>query len=354
MPPAVFFPRGAGLTVGEIAELTQAEIREGSDDACRIDGIASLSEANRTDIAMFDNVRYEADLDTTHAGCILLSRRYATRSVPQRVAAVLVAPDAGKAFAAIGRTLFPAALAPEAVAGTDTISAKAHIDETAHLEDGVVVEPFAVIGPNVAIGRGTIVGAGAQIAAGCRIGRDCRIGAGVSLSHSLLGNRVILHPGVKAGQDGFGYVVGPKGLEKTVQIGRVVIQDDVEIGANSTIDRGAVRDTIIGEGTKIDNQVQIGHNVVIGRSCVIVSQVGISGSATIEDGVMIGGQSGVNGHVTIGAGAQIAAVSSVNGDVPARARWGGVPAKPVRDWFREVTLLAELAKKRRSSGRNDE
>ncbi|MCK5933209.1 MAG: UDP-3-O-(3-hydroxymyristoyl)glucosamine N-acyltransferase, partial [Fulvimarina manganoxydans] len=113
-------------------------------------------------------------------------------------------------------------------------------------------------------------------------------------------------------------------------------------------------DTIIGEGTKIDNQVQIGHNVVIGRSCVIVSQVGISGSATIEDGVMIGGQSGVNGHVTIGAGAQIAAVSSVNGDVPARARWGGVPAKPVRDWFREVTLLAELAKKRRSSGRNDE
>ncbi|MCK5933210.1 MAG: UDP-3-O-(3-hydroxymyristoyl)glucosamine N-acyltransferase, partial [Fulvimarina manganoxydans] len=211
MPPAVFFPRGAGLTVGEIAELTQAEIREGSDDACRIDGIASLSEANRTDIAIFDNVRYEADLDTTHAGCILLSRRYATRSVPQRVAAVLVAPDAGKAFAAIGRTLFPAALAPEAVAGTDAISAKAHIDETAHLEDGVVVEPFAVIGPNVAIGRGTIVGAGAQIAAGCRIGRDCRIGAGVSLSHSLLGNRVILHPGVKAGQDGFGYVVGPKG-----------------------------------------------------------------------------------------------------------------------------------------------
>ena len=165
---------------------------------------------------------------------------------------------------------------------------------------------------------------------------------------------MIVHPGARIGQDGFGYAPGRAGLEKVVQIGRVIIQDDVEIGANTTIDRGAIRDTVIGEATKIDNAVQIAHNVRIGRHCVIVSQVGISGSVDIGDQVMIGGQTGVNGHVTIGDGAQIAAVSTVQGDVPAGARWGGTPAKPVRDWFREMTLLSEMAKKRRAPGKKDD
>jgi UDP-3-O-[3-hydroxymyristoyl] glucosamine N-acyltransferase len=129
-------------------------------------------------------------------------------------------------------------------------------------------------------------------------------------------------------------------------VGRVIIQDDVEIGANTTVDRGANRDTVIGEGTKIDNLVQIAHNVVIGRHCIIVSQVGISGSSTLEDYVALGGQVGVIGHVRIGAGAQIAATSNVNGDVPPGARWGGTPAKPLRDWFREVTAVKMLASRR--------
>jgi UDP-3-O-[3-hydroxymyristoyl] glucosamine N-acyltransferase len=164
--------------------------------------------------------------------------------------------------------------------------------------------------------------------------------------HAYLGNRVILHPGVRIGQDGYGFAMGPGGHLKVPQVGRVIIQDDVEIGANTTVDRGANRDTVIGEGTKIDNLVQIAHNVVIGRHCIIVSQVGISGSATLEDYVALGGQVGVIGHVRIGAGAQIAATSNVNGDVPAGARWGGTPAKPLRDWFREVTAVKMLASRR--------
>src|SRR6185295_10649400 len=145
-------------------------------------------------------------------------------------------------------------------------------------------------------------------------------GPGTSLSNALIGDRVIIHPGCKVGQDGFGYVMGGKGHLKVPQVGRVIIQDDVEIGAGSTIDRGAIRDTVIGEGTKIDNLVQIGHNVVIGRHCVIVAQTGISGSSTLEDFVALGARVGVTNHVTIGEGAQIAAISIVGGDVPPGAR----------------------------------
>lgn len=166
------------------------------------------------------------------------------------------------------------------------------------------------------------------------------------MTNSLVGNRVTLHAGTSIGQDGFGFAMGRAGHQKVPQIGRVIIQDDVEIGANTTIDRGALRDTVIGEGTKIDNLVQIGHNVVIGRHCIIVAQTGISGSAELGDFVALGGQVGVVGHVKIGAGAQIAGSSNVRGNVPPGARWGGTPAKPVRLWFRELTVLRQLAERK--------
>ncbi|MFD0938414.1 UDP-3-O-(3-hydroxymyristoyl)glucosamine N-acyltransferase, partial [Methylobacterium trifolii] len=194
------------------------------------------------------------------------------------------------------------------------------------------------------VGAGTVIGPNAVVGPGVRVGRDCAIGAGSTLSHALIGNRVIVHPGARIGQDGFGFAMGATHL-KVPQVGRVIVQDDVEVGANTTIDRGASRDTVIGEGTKIDNLVQIAHNVVIGRHCVIVSGVGISGSTTLEDYVVLGGQVGVVGHVRIGRGAQIAGSSHVNGNVPPGSRWGGTPAKPVRTWFRELTTLARLAER---------
>jgi UDP-3-O-[3-hydroxymyristoyl] glucosamine N-acyltransferase len=178
-----------------------------------------------------------------------------------------------------------------------------------------------------------------------RIGRDRSIGPQSTIQCALIGNRVIVHAGVRIGQDGFGFAMGPGGHLKVPQIGRVIIQNDVEIGANTTIDRGANRDTTIGEGTKIDNLVQIGHNVTIGRHCVIVSQVGISGSTEVGDYVAIGGQAGLTGHLKIGAAAQVAAQSGVMRDIPGGERWGGSPAAPMRDWMKRVALLERLTRR---------
>jgi UDP-3-O-[3-hydroxymyristoyl] glucosamine N-acyltransferase len=177
------------------------------------------------------------------------------------------------------------------------------------------------------------------------VGRDSVIGAGATIAHALIGDRVIVHSGVRIGQDGYGYVLGPKGHEKIPQTRRVIIQDDVEIGANTTIDRGATRDTTIGEGSKIDNLVQIGHNVLIGRHCILAGQVGISGSVTIGDYAVLGGKVGVADHVTIGEGANLAGGSGVISDVPAGERWGGYPAEPGRDWMRGVWQLRRLIRR---------
>jgi UDP-3-O-[3-hydroxymyristoyl] glucosamine N-acyltransferase len=178
-----------------------------------------------------------------------------------------------------------------------------------------------------------------------RIGRDCTIGAGAAIVHALIGDRVIIHSGARIGQDGYGYLQGQSGQEKIPQTGRVIIQDNVEVGTNTTIDRGSVRDTVIGEGSKIDNLVQIGHNVLIGRHCILAGQVGIAGSVTIGDYAVLGGQVGIADHLTIGEGAVFAAGSGVITDVGAGERWGGYPASPIREWMRGLLLLRRLMRR---------
>jgi len=341
MSEPIFFDAPGAVQLSEIASWAGAEILRG-DPALQITGVAPLEDASPGSLVFFDNTAYLKQLETTTAAACLVSKRQKDK-VPEGVA-VLVCADPYRSWALVLAKLFPEAMHPcDPVPAF--ISERACVDPGATLEENVTVEPGAVIASGAEIGAGTVVCANAVIGRGVKIGRDCVIGSNCTVQHSVLGNRVYLHPSVSCGQDGFGYSMGPAGHLKVPQVGRVIIQDDVEIGANSTIDRGANRDTMIGEGTKIDNQVQIGHNVVVGRHCVLVSQVGLSGSCTLEDFVAIGGQTGVRGHVTIGMGAQVAAVSVVNDDLPAGGRYGGTPAKPVKQWFREVAALRKLAER---------
>jgi UDP-3-O-[3-hydroxymyristoyl] glucosamine N-acyltransferase len=341
MTEPVFFKPVRDLTLGEVADLAGAELRDGTSRERRISNIAPLDRAGPDDLTFLDNAKYSEQLASTRAGACLMTPRF-EKDAPAGLA-VLSTPQPYRAFVAVARVLFPDALRPSSLFDAKGVAPGTFVHPSAKLESGAVVDPGAVIGPGAEIGAGTVVGPTAVIGPRVRVGRDCAIGAGTSILQALIGDRVIIHPGCRIGQDGFGFVMGAGGHMKVPQIGRVIIQDDVEIGAGTTIDRGAIRDTVIGEGTKIDNLVQVGHNVAIGRHCVLVAQTGISGSVILEDFVVLGARVGVNNHVRIGEGAQIAATSIVHGDVPPGARWGGMPAKPVKQWFREMFILERLA-----------
>jgi UDP-3-O-[3-hydroxymyristoyl] glucosamine N-acyltransferase len=347
-----FFPQSSAPTLAEVAGWCGAALANEADRTRVVGDVAALDQAGPGDLTFLDNPRYLDAFRATRAAAALVALRFADAAPPG--CAALVSPEPYRAMAQVMAKLYPSAVKPGSVFDQTGVSTAAHVHPSARLEAGVVVDPGVVIGRGAEIGAGTVIGANAVIGPGVRIGRNGAIGATTTIMAALIGDRVIIHPGVHIGQDGFGFALGARGHLKVPQVGRVIIQDDVEIGAGVTIDRGANRDTVIGEGAKIDNLVQIGHNVVIGRHAVLVSQSGVSGSSVIGDFAALGGQAGIAGHLKIGAGAQIAAAAGVMTDIPAGERWGGAPAKPIREFFREVAAVKRLAAGRGGSSASDE
>jgi UDP-3-O-[3-hydroxymyristoyl] glucosamine N-acyltransferase len=340
-----FFERAAPIRLDALAEKVGGQLGSGADPAQLIHDVKGLADADAGHVTFFDNRKYLSLLGSTRASACLVAPAFATR-VPERTVALVVAQPY-RGFALALQLLYPDAKFSKTAMAQ---AGEPPIHPSARLEEGVTVEPGAVVGREAQIGRGTTIAAGALIGYRVSIGRSSYVGPGASVIHALVGDRVILHAGVRVGQDGFGFAMGAKGHLKVPQIGRVIIQDDVEIGANSCIDRGALKDTVIGEGTKIDNLVQIGHNVVMGRHCVIVGQVGISGSAELGDFVVMGGQAGLVGHIKVGSGAQIAGGSHAKDDIPAGARMGGTPAVPFTEWARQLAAIKRLTQKEGRSG----
>ena len=325
-----------GVTVGEIAAMTGVATGAALSAPVagrRIADVAALDCAAPWDLSFLDNERFTAAAAMTRAGACFVSKALAAHLPPRVVALVVEEPY--DAFVTVARALFAHGLQPSSLYPAGA-SLGAQVHPEARLEADVTIEPGAVIGPGAEIGTGTVIAANVTIGGGVCIGRNCVIGAGATLGHALIGDRVVIHAGCHIGEDAFGFAAGERGRRKVPPRGRVIIQDGVEIGAGSTIDRGGIRDTVVGEGSKIDNLVRVGHNARIGRHCLVVAQSGISSGAAVEDDVVLEARVGLNDNVTVGEGARIAAASIVEDDVPAGAYWAGVPASPTESGLSEA------------------
>ena len=333
-----FFTRAGPFTVGDIVARTGAEPGPGANRELLLTDVAPLETAGPTDLSFLDNRKYVDAFATSRAGAAFVEAALATLAPPTMVP--LVAKDPYKAYALAAQAFYPSHTGPAEIAPT------AIIDASARLGEGVSVEPYAVIGARVEIGDRCRIGAHVVIGDGVVLAEDVNIHPHCTLSHCFVGPRTTIFPGARIGQDGFGFAPDPAGHVRVPQLGRVIIGAAVEIGANTTIDRGAGPDTIVGDGAMIDNLVQLGHNVAVGRGCVLVAQVGISGSTKLGDFVMAGGQAGLAGHLTVGAGARIAAKTGVMRDVAAGVTVCGFPAVPISEFMRQVAALRRLVKKR--------
>jgi len=329
-----FFLRAGPFTLAAVADAA------GGDAPPRcimLHGIAPLAAATQQDVAFcLNHRRYLPTLQASQAAAVLVHADMADK-VPETAIAIVVA-DPLVGWASVAALFHPL---PPAVPG---IHPSAVVDPAAEVDPTAEIGPLCVVGERAVIGARCRIGPLASIGPGVVLGRDVRVGSQVSISHALIGDRVVFLPGARVGQDGFGFAITPEGFHSVPQLGRVIIESDVEVGANSTIDRGALDDTVIGAGTRIDNLVMIAHNVRIGRACVLVAQCGISGSTVLEDHVVLAGQAGLIGHLRIGKGTRIGAKAGVMNDLPPHSEVVGAPARPAKEYFRETAILRRLAR----------
>jgi UDP-3-O-[3-hydroxymyristoyl] glucosamine N-acyltransferase len=345
-----FFQRAGPFSLSEIAARIGAQLGDPAAGALTITDVATLDDAEPSHLSLFAEARHRPAYEATAAGAVLTTRLLAgsalagsARAGPMRGTApgLMFSESPRLHYAAIARLFYPAIVRDGGAARPAPIAAT--IGPDCWIGTGAVIEAGAVLGARCRIGCNAVIGPGVVL------GDDCVVGEGASISHALLGTAVEIYPGARIGTQGFGFVAGAEGPVRVPQLGRVVIGDRVEIGANSTVDRGALGDTVIGAGTVIDNLVQIAHNVRIGLGCVIAAQVGIAGSTRLGDGVMVGGQVAIVDHLTVGSGARIVGRSGVIRDVAAGETVAGTPAVPIRQWHRQTTALARLVQPGRSN-----
>jgi len=334
---ARFFRRSAPIPLGEIAAHVGGELLAPAAAAFLVRDVAALDCAKTGELSVFCDGKRTTEFANNHASVVVTNRALSEHA--HNGSWLMLVSDPRLAFAKIGHMFYPPAALTEGVHSSAQVSCTATIGAGTQIGSGTVVGCGASVGARCQIESNAVIGEGVTI------GDDCVIGANTSISHAMIGARVNISSNVSIGGEGFGFVQSPTGLLRIAQLGRVIIEDDVQIGGNCAVDRGTMGDTVIGAGTAIDNLVQIAHNVRIGRHCVLAGQVGIAGSTTLGDRVMVGGQTAINDHVTVGSDARIAGKSGVMRDVAPGEAVGGYPAMPIRQWHRQTLALAQLAKR---------
>lgn len=332
-----FYKNNGPFSLKQIAEICNASLVDETKSDIMINDIASIFKGGEGEISFFfDKKKKDAATNIKTTACVT-SKDFASL-IPQNVI-VLLSDNPHDSFVKLNYAMYSEILSEPKICETAKIAKTAKIGQNCYIGD------YVVIGENVEIGDNCYLEPNCVIADGCKLGNDCRIGSCANIMHSIIGNNVYIYGGARIGWDGFGFQTVQGQHKRIPQLGRVIIGNDVEIGANSCIDRGALDDTIIGDGCRIDNMVQVAHNDVLGRGCILVALTGIAGSCNFGDYVVVGGQAGFADHLNIGSQAQIGAKSGVMRDVEAGTAVMGIPAIGFRDFMKQTATIQKMCKK---------